>query len=133
MTDRSAVSDRMRLDAAIVGYPPETIVVVAGAVVAMVIVLAIVAILWRRRHAQGRRAALDGPTSILEEMRRRLEDLPVLPQPATRLPKRLAPPPLPADSKDPITGEPDEAAYREWLKEWLVYAEQYGDETDSIQ
>lgn len=48
----------------------------------------------------------------------------------TRLPKRLSSPPLPTDAEDPVTGEPDEAAYRAWLKEWLVYAEQYGDETD---
>jgi DMSO/TMAO reductase YedYZ heme-binding membrane subunit len=37
------------------------------------------------------------------------------------------PPPLP-DAIDPVTGEPDEAAYTEWLKEWLSYAERYGDE-----
>jgi DMSO/TMAO reductase YedYZ heme-binding membrane subunit len=37
------------------------------------------------------------------------------------------PPPLP-DAIDPLTGEPDEAAYTRWLKEWLSYAEQYGDE-----
>jgi DMSO/TMAO reductase YedYZ heme-binding membrane subunit len=36
------------------------------------------------------------------------------------------PPPLP-DAVDPVTGEPDEAAYTEWLKEWLTYAEQYGE------
>lgn len=38
------------------------------------------------------------------------------------------PPPLPTDAVDPITGEPDEAAYGEWLKDWLAYAERYGDE-----
>lgn len=37
------------------------------------------------------------------------------------------PPPLP-DAIDPVTGEPDEAAYTEWLKDWLSYAERYGDE-----
>ncbi|MEQ8839429.1 MAG: ferric reductase-like transmembrane domain-containing protein [Acidimicrobiales bacterium] len=37
------------------------------------------------------------------------------------------PPPLP-DAVDPLTGEPDEAAYTAWLKDWLSYAEQYGDE-----
>ena len=37
------------------------------------------------------------------------------------------PPPLP-DAIDPVTGEPDEAAYTQWLKEWLSYAERYGDE-----
>lgn len=37
------------------------------------------------------------------------------------------PPPLP-DAIDPITGEPDEAAYTQWLREWLAYAERYGDE-----
>ncbi|GJM37186.1 MAG: hypothetical protein DHS20C19_05530 [Acidimicrobiales bacterium] len=38
------------------------------------------------------------------------------------------PPPLPS-AIDPVTGEPDEAAYSAWLKDWLAYAEQYGDET----
>ncbi|MEZ5167343.1 MAG: hypothetical protein R2695_12980 [Acidimicrobiales bacterium] len=37
------------------------------------------------------------------------------------------PPPLP-DAVDPLTGEPDQAAYTEWLKDWLAYAERYGDE-----
>ncbi|MEM7142796.1 MAG: hypothetical protein AAF548_17365 [Actinomycetota bacterium] len=37
------------------------------------------------------------------------------------------PPPLP-DAVDPVTGEPDEEAYSTWLREWLAYAEQYGDE-----
>lgn len=37
------------------------------------------------------------------------------------------PPPLPA-AIDPVTGEPDEGAYRDWLKDWLAYAERYGDE-----
>lgn len=37
------------------------------------------------------------------------------------------PPPVP-DAVDPETGEPDEAAYSAWLKEWLTYAERYGDE-----
>ena len=37
------------------------------------------------------------------------------------------PPALP-DAVDPVTGEPDEAAYSQWLKEWLAYAEKYGDE-----
>lgn len=38
------------------------------------------------------------------------------------------PPPLP-EAVDPVTGEPDQAAYTEWLKEWLAYAEQYGEQT----
>ncbi len=37
------------------------------------------------------------------------------------------PPPLPVDAVDPVTGEPDRAAYTEWLKDWLVFAENYGD------
>ena len=37
------------------------------------------------------------------------------------------PPPLPT-AVDPITGEPDKAAYTAWLKDWLVYAESYGDD-----
>ncbi|MEZ5244572.1 MAG: ferric reductase-like transmembrane domain-containing protein [Acidimicrobiales bacterium] len=45
--------------------------------------------------------------------------------PAT--PALTGPPPLP-DAIDPVTGEPDEAAYTQWLKEWLSYAERYGDE-----
>ena len=43
----------------------------------------------------------------------------------------LAPPELPVQAIDPDTGEPDEAAYREWLVEWLAFAEQYGDEAPS--
>ncbi len=42
-------------------------------------------------------------------------------------PEPDGPPPLPT-AVDPATGEPDEAAYRAWLKEWLAYAERYGDE-----
>ncbi len=38
------------------------------------------------------------------------------------------PPPVP-DAVDPVTGEPDEAAYSAWLVEWLAYAEKYGEET----
>lgn len=38
------------------------------------------------------------------------------------------PPPLPT-AIDPATGEPDQAAYTVWLKEWLSYAERYGGET----
>lgn len=49
----------------------------------------------------------------------------VAPQPAT---SAGGPPPLPS-AIDPVTGEPDEAAYTAWLKDWLAYAEQYGDET----
>jgi DMSO/TMAO reductase YedYZ heme-binding membrane subunit len=37
------------------------------------------------------------------------------------------PPPLP-EAGDSDSGEPDEAAYTQWLKEWLVYAEKYGEE-----
>ncbi len=43
----------------------------------------------------------------------------------------IAPPELPVQAIDPSTGEPDEAAYREWLVEWLAFAEQYGDEAPS--
>ncbi len=39
-----------------------------------------------------------------------------------------APPPPPA-AVDPRTGEPDQEAYRRWLREWLAFAERYGDET----
>ena len=38
------------------------------------------------------------------------------------------PPPLPTEV-DPVTGEPDQAAYTAWLVEWLAYAEKYGEET----
>ena len=38
------------------------------------------------------------------------------------------PPPLPT-AVDPVTGEPDQAAYTAWLVEWLAYAEKYGEET----
>jgi len=51
------------------------------------------------------------------------------PAPAPAVP--VAPPELPVASIDPATGEPDEAAYREWLVEWLAFAEQYGDEAPS--
>jgi DMSO/TMAO reductase YedYZ heme-binding membrane subunit len=37
------------------------------------------------------------------------------------------PPPLPVDAVDPLTGEPDEEAYSAWLKDWLAFAESYGD------
>jgi len=135
------------------------VAVVLGAAVAAAVVFVVVAMLTRRRNRRRAARDLGNPTLILEEMRKRLEDLPILPRlstPAkkelpllrsldesftppeisatalpTRLPKRLSSPPLPTDAEDPITGEPDEAAYRVWLKEWLVYAEQYGDETDS--
>ncbi|MDG2027306.1 MAG: hypothetical protein P8J50_09365 [Acidimicrobiales bacterium] len=40
----------------------------------------------------------------------------------------VAAPPPPPEAVDPLTGEPDEAAYSRWLKDWLAYAEQYGDE-----
>jgi hypothetical protein len=43
----------------------------------------------------------------------------------------LAPPALPAQAIDPSTGEPDETAYKEWLVEWLAFAEQYGDDAPS--
>ena len=39
------------------------------------------------------------------------------------------PPPLPVHAIDPATGETDEQAYKDWLVEWLAYAERYGDET----
>lgn len=42
-------------------------------------------------------------------------------------PVAVGPPPLPT-AVDPVTGEPDEAAYTEWLRDWLDYAERYGDE-----
>ena len=37
------------------------------------------------------------------------------------------PPPVP-DAVDPVTGEPDQDAYTNWLVEWLAYAEKYGEE-----
>ena len=40
-----------------------------------------------------------------------------------------APPPLPDTAVDPVTGEPDQAAYQAWLVEWLAFAEKYGEET----
>lgn len=55
---------------------------------------------------------------------------PVVPTPSvieTPSPVEGGPPPVP-DAVDPETGEPDEAAYSAWLKEWLSYAERYGDE-----
>ena len=39
------------------------------------------------------------------------------------------PPPLPEGAIDPVTGEPDQAAYQAWLIEWLAYADTYGEET----
>jgi len=51
----------------------------------------------------------------------------VIQAPAEPRPRLDGPPPLP-DAVDPLTGEPDEAAYSVWLKDWLSYAEQYGDE-----
>jgi len=136
-----------------------TIAVVMGAVT-LLVVLGIAAIRVRRGRRSIGGMRLDSPTAILEEMRKRLEDLPTLPQFATKhgeelpllnpfaepnpapraivspdaavtpapLPSRKSAPPLPTDAEDPITGEPDEEAYRTWLREWLVYAEQYGDD-----
>jgi hypothetical protein len=43
-------------------------------------------------------------------------------------PEISGPPPLPIDAIDPVTGEADEAAYKEWLVDWLAYAERYGDD-----
>lgn len=44
-------------------------------------------------------------------------------------PGATSPPPLPITAVDPVSGEPDEDAYKTWLVEWLQYAERYGDET----
>jgi len=51
----------------------------------------------------------------------------VISAPEAPRPEPGGPPPLP-DAVDPLTGEPDEAAYKQWLKDWLSYAEKYGDE-----
>lgn len=158
VADGNAVSDRTWPVAAIVGVPSATVAVAAGvAALAVVLVIAVVRVRSRRRYMGG--IKLDSPTAILEEMRKRLEDLPALPEFATQheeelalenpfaepdsppnaivaqppvdsppeLPSRRSPPPLPTDADDPVTGEPDEEAYRAWLREWLIYAEQYGD------
>jgi len=153
------VSDWTWLDAAIVGAPSSTVATSAGLVVlAIGLALAVIGLRHRRIRDGGGKIDLDSPTAILEEMRKRLEDLPTLPQFAARhesdlplpnpfeepnpvprailgpepsptpLPSRKSSPPLPTNAEDPITGEVDEGAYRKWLKEWLVYAEQYGDE-----
>lgn len=50
------------------------------------------------------------------------------PTPAVDVATVPPPPPVP-DAIDPITGEPDQAAYTAWLVEWLAYAEQYGEDT----
>lgn len=60
------------------------------------------------------------PSTVIEEP----APVAAAPSPA---PAPAGPPPLP-DAVDPITGEPDEEAYSRWLKEWLAYAEKYGDE-----
>jgi DMSO/TMAO reductase YedYZ heme-binding membrane subunit len=49
--------------------------------------------------------------------------------PATAAPEGFGPPPLPVDAVNPDTGEPDQEAYTAWLRDWLAYAERYGDET----
>jgi hypothetical protein len=35
-------------------------------------------------------------------------------------------PPSPPTAIDPVTGEPDPTAYRQWLKDWLAYVESQG-------
>jgi len=153
-SDRDTVSDRTWLDAAIVGGLTTTVAVAAGLVVVSALVLLATYLIRQRSNRTGSSSELNSPTAILEEMRKRLEDLPTLPQFATPadeelplhnpfsepspppsaitapgpLPVRRSAPPLPTDAEDPVTGRPDEAAYRAWLKEWLIYAEQYGDE-----
>jgi len=152
------VSDQSWLDATIVSVSYVTIAAAVGAL-ALMAAISVVVIVLRRRRLSGDGTKLDSPTAILEEMRKRLEDLPTLPQFATKfgdelplqnpfaepnpepiaivapdpipapLPSRISSPPLPTNAEDPITGEPDEEAYRAWLREWLVFAEQYGDET----
>ncbi len=155
------VSEWTWLDVAIVGTPDMTVAASLGLVAVAIGLALAMTILRRRRLARGADTVdLDSPTAILEEMRKRLEDLPTLPQFAARrdsdlplpnpfsepnpipraivdptpppapLPTRRSAPPLPTDAEDPITGEIDEMAYRNWLREWLVYAEQYGEETD---
>lgn len=152
------MSDQSWIDATIVGVSYATIAAAAGALTFLA-AISIVLVRLRRRRLSSEGIKLDNPTAILEEMRKRLEDLPTLPQFATRfgdelplqnpfaepdpepiaivapdpipapLPSRISAPPLPTNAEDPITGEPDEEAYRAWLREWLVFAEQYGDET----
>lgn len=150
-------------------------VIIMAATVAVILIGTALAT-YRTSSGEDSEGRFDSPTAILEEMRRRLEDLPTLPEfdtpevdepevdlhdaqesrfenhevanpfgesappmssVASPLPERIpaepaepsGPPPLPTDAVDPMTGEPDEAAYTAWLKEWLVYAGQYGDET----
>jgi len=154
------VNDRTRLYAAVVGVPSSNVAVVVVAVALMFAAVAAATIWIRRRRSEGG-IDIDSPTAILEEVRKRLEDLPTLPEFATGhdgqlplvdpfvepkpmpreivapaepaaapapLPSRKSAPPLPTNAEDPITGETDEEAYREWLREWLVYAEQYSEE-----
>ncbi len=135
-------------------------VLLIGATVAAVLSTVALAI-YAQSSGEDGEGRLDSPTAILEEMRRRLEDLPTLsqfdpivheepepvapfyePEPPERaitipLPdrtpvasgERLESPPLPTDAVDPLTGEPDQEAYKAWLKDWLAFAESYGDET----
>jgi hypothetical protein len=44
-------------------------------------------------------------------------------QPARTAPVPSAGPPAPPSAIDPVTGEPDPTAYRQWLKDWLAYVE----------
>ncbi len=125
------------------GLEPRLVILIAVPLGVLIVSLAVRAVLRRRAAKRGGNPSLDSPTAILEEVRLRLENLPVLPQLATPidvelslenpfdepLPSRRQSPPLPTDAVDPATGEPDQEAYRVWLKEWLLFAEQYGDET----
>lgn len=160
MSDRETVNDWTWLHAAVAGGATTTVVVAAGVVVVLALGLLVAYLIHRRSDRFGISTKLDSPAAILEEMRKRLEDLPTLPQfarpvgkelplhnpfnepappptaitapTAQALPLRRSAPPLPTDAEDPVTGQPDEAAYRAWLKEWLIYAEQYGDEADDM-
>ncbi len=130
-----------------------------GATVAAILSTVALAI-YARSSSEDSEGRLDSPTAILEEMRKRLEELPTLPQfvpAAAEEPEPVAPfyepepaesaitiplpertpvapseqlesPPLPTDAVDPLTGEPDQDAYKAWLKDWLAFAENYGDE-----
>ncbi len=129
----------------ITGFEPRIVILVAGALT----IVAILIVVLRRRHTQrGGRSDLNSDAAILHEVRLRLERLPHLPQiddltkvdlpladphpepehvapvETKPLPRRLTSPPLPTNAEDPITGEPDKEAYRQWLKEWLLFAEQ---------
>jgi len=67
---------------AIVGVPSTTVTVAVVVVVVFAAVAAATVWFRRRRRSEGT-IDIDSPTAILEEMRKRLEDLPTLPEFAT--------------------------------------------------